>query len=154
MRSGRPLGTAGPFNIVTEALTLRNFIRTDITRLYTQHAEQSGQGFPLEVADAVYEATQGQPWLLNAIAREITAKMLDNDTSQPILPEYVEQAIETIIKQRGTHIDSLMERLTEERVRKIVEPVILGEPQYATISWMMIIVLCWIWDCCGKISDR
>ncbi|MCP4397315.1 MAG: ATP-binding protein, partial [bacterium] len=30
-------------------------------------------------------------------------------------------------QQRGTHIDSLMERLTEERVRKIVEPVILGE---------------------------
>jgi hypothetical protein len=53
--------------------------------------------------------------------------MLDNDASQPILPKYVESAVETIIQQRVTHIDSLMERLAEERVRKIVEPVILGE---------------------------
>ncbi|MCP4373508.1 MAG: hypothetical protein GY797_36205, partial [Deltaproteobacteria bacterium] len=47
----------------------------------------------------------------------------------PILPEYVVQAVETIMQQRGTHIDSLMERLTEERVRRIVEPVILGNAE-------------------------
>jgi len=34
---------------------------------------------------------------------------------------------ETIIQRRDTHIDSLLERLKEERVRKIVEPVIVGE---------------------------
>ena len=35
-------------------------------------------------------------------------------------------AKESIIRARGTHVDSLMERLKEERVRKVVEPVILG----------------------------
>ncbi len=122
------LGTASPFNIVTETLTLRNFMQEEIARLYAQHTEVTGQAFPQEMVEAVYEATQGQPWLVNAIAREIVVKILDNDPSQSVLPAYVEQAVEALIQQRGVHLDSLMKRLTEKRVRRIVEPVILGEP--------------------------
>ncbi|MDR3250259.1 MAG: ATP-binding protein, partial [Tannerella sp.] len=35
--------------------------------------------------------------------------------------------IQTIIINRPTHIDSLLERLKEDRVRRIIEPVILGD---------------------------
>lgn len=121
------LGTASPFNIVTETLTLRNFTREEIAHLYAQHTQATEQEFPLQVVEAVYKATQGQPWLVNAIAREIVVKMLNNDPSQPVLPDYVEQAVERLIQQRGVHFDSLMKRLSEKRVRRIVEPVILGE---------------------------
>ena len=121
------LGTASPFNIVTETLTLRNFTREDIARLYAQHTELTGQIFPSEMVDAVYDATQGQPWLVNAIAREIVLKILKDDPSRPVLPAHVEQAVEAIIQQRAAHLDSLMKRLSEKRVQRIVEPVILGE---------------------------
>ncbi len=89
----------------------------------------AAQVFPPDVVDAIFEVTQGQPWLVNAIACEIVEEILHYDTTLPILPEYVVQAVETIMQQRGTHIDSLMERLTEERVRRIVEPVILGNAE-------------------------
>jgi hypothetical protein len=39
----------------------------------------------------------------------------------------VEEAIQTIILRRDVHIDSLLERLKEDRVRKIIEAVILGQ---------------------------
>jgi hypothetical protein len=39
----------------------------------------------------------------------------------------VNEAIQNIILARPTHIDSLLERLKEQRVRRIIEPVILGE---------------------------
>jgi hypothetical protein len=39
----------------------------------------------------------------------------------------VKTAIHTIIIRRDTHIDSLLERLKEERVRKVIEPLICGE---------------------------
>ena len=39
------LGSASPFNIVTESLTLRNFTRDEIARLYAQHTEATGQTF-------------------------------------------------------------------------------------------------------------
>lgn len=38
----------------------------------------------------------------------------------------VEKAVHTVILRRDVHTDSLLERLHEERVRKIIEPVILG----------------------------
>jgi len=122
------LGSASPFNIATEALTLRNFTQEEIARLYAQHTQQTGQAFPPKVIQAVFEATQGQPWLVNAIARDIVVKQLQNDVTRPILPEHVSQAVETLIRQRPTHLDSLMERLKESRVQRIVEPVITGEP--------------------------
>ncbi len=121
------LGSASPFNIVTESLTLRNFNLEEMGRLYAQHTAQTGQIFPPEVVEKAFYYTQGQPWLVNAIAREIVEKMLAKDFTRPILPEYVDQAVQTLILRRDTHLDSLMERLKEERVQKIIEPVILGE---------------------------
>jgi hypothetical protein len=121
------LGSASPFNIVTEALTLRNFTPEEIAQLYGQHTKDTGQIFPSEVTDSVYHYTRGQPWLVNAVAREITAKILRNDATQAVLPAHVEQSLETIIHRRDTHIDSLLERLKEDRVQKIIEPVITGE---------------------------
>jgi hypothetical protein len=121
------LGTSSPFNIVTEALTIRNFTIKEVAKLYTQHTEQTGQVFSPEVIEKIYHYSQGQPWLVNAIAREIVVKILANDFSRLISSEHVEQAVQTITLRRDTHLDSLMERLKEARVQRIVEPVILGE---------------------------
>lgn len=121
------LGSASPFNIAAESLTLRNFMQEEVARLYAQHTAQTGQVFPPEVVERAYYYTQGQPWLVNAIAREIVMKMLGGDFSQPIVAEQVDRAAQTLITRRDPHIDSLMERLREARVQKIVEPVILGE---------------------------
>ncbi|MDR1666851.1 MAG: ATP-binding protein, partial [Bacteroidales bacterium] len=46
----------------------------------------------------------------------------------------VSQAIQNIILNRPTHIDSLLERLNEERVRTIIEPMILGDDVINTQS--------------------
>ncbi len=124
---GKTLGSASPFNIVSDALTLPNFTFEEVANLYVQHTEQTGQIFSVSVLEKIYHSTQGQPWLVNAIAREIVQKILDNDFSQTIEPKHVEQAVQTLLQRRDTHIDSLMERLKEARVQRIIEPVIIGE---------------------------
>jgi hypothetical protein len=53
--------------------------------------------------------------------------MLNSDYSQAITTEMAKTAIQTIILRRDTHIDSLLERLKEERVRRVIEPMIYGE---------------------------
>jgi len=121
------LGSASPFNIVKASKTLRNFTQDEIAKLYAQHTQESGQLFPLEVVQQVYHYTQGQPWLVNAIACEIVEQILEFDVSRKILPASVEQAVQTLNQRRDTHIDSLMERLKEARVQRIIEPVIIGE---------------------------
>jgi hypothetical protein len=121
------LGSASPFNIITEDMTIQNFTKTEIVQLYSQHADETGQIFEDDAIESVWEQTQGQPWLVNAIAREVIVKMLQSDYSKSVTAELVSQAIQNIILNRPTHIDSLLERLNEERVRTIIEPMILGE---------------------------
>jgi hypothetical protein len=121
------LGSASPFNIVAESLTLKNFTKDDIFLLYHQHTDETGQVFEEDAIELVWEQTQGQPWLVNAIAREVIVKILQSDYTKPVTAELVSQAIQNIILRRDTHIDSLLERLKEERVRKVIEPIIIGE---------------------------
>ena len=121
------LGSASPFNIVTETYTLKNFTKEEITTLYQQHTAETGQIFEEEAIDLVFEQTQGQPWLVNAVAREVIVKILQYDHCRPITALLVNEAIQNIILRRDAHIDSLLERLKEERVRRVIEPMLYGE---------------------------
>jgi AAA+ ATPase superfamily predicted ATPase len=118
------LGSASPFNIVTETLTLKNFTKEEIVQLYRQHTGETGQVFEEDAIELVWEQTQGQPWLVNAIAREVIEKIQHSDYTKPVTAELVNEAIQNIILNRPTHIDSLLERLKEGRVRRIIEPMI------------------------------
>jgi hypothetical protein len=121
------LGSASPFNIITKTYTLQNFTKEEIIQLYRQHTGETGQIFEEDAIELVWEQTQGQPWLVNAIAHEVIVEILQLDYTKPVTAELVNQAIQTIILRRDTHIDSLLERLNEDRVRKIIEPMILGK---------------------------
>jgi hypothetical protein len=121
------LGSASPFNIVAESLTLKNFTKEEITQLYQQHTDETGQHFDGDAIELVWEQTQGQPWLVNAIAREVIEKKLQSDYTIPVTAAMVKEAIQTIILNRPTHLDSLMERLKEPRVRRVIYPMMIGE---------------------------
>jgi hypothetical protein len=128
IRDGREtLGSASPFNVVSDALTLRNFSRDEIATLYAQHTADTGQAFPPAVVDRVHYYTDGQPWLVNAIAREVVDRMLGRDHSRAIEPGMVDLAADTLMRRRDTHIDSLLERLKEERIKRVVEPLLQGD---------------------------
>ena len=124
------LGSKSPFNIISEDFTLRNFTEDEVRSLYAQHTEATGQVFePGAVAEA-YMFTSGQPWLVNALASECVQKIHRFRYDEPITAADIDAAKETIIRERGTHVDSLMDRLKEERVRHVVEPVILGQENF------------------------
>ena len=121
------LGSASPFNIITESLTLRNFTKIEVENLYKQHTNQTGQVFKDEALEIIFGQTQGQPWLVNAIARQVIEKQLKNDYSIPITAKMVSEAINTIILRRDVHIDQLLDKLKDPRVQKVIEEVIMGE---------------------------
>ncbi|MFD2349128.1 hypothetical protein ACFSTC_06630 [Nonomuraea ferruginea] len=64
-----------PFNIVTKSLRLGDFTVGQIGELYDQHTEATGQEFTKDAVDRAFELTQGQPWLVNALAHEIIVEM-------------------------------------------------------------------------------
>jgi hypothetical protein len=100
------LGSASPFNIVTKTMTLKNFTKEEITSFYQQHTDDTGQIFEAEAIDFIFEQTQGQPWLVNAVAREAIVKITGFDYSIAITAEMAKTAIQTIILRRDTHIST------------------------------------------------
>lgn len=124
--SGERAGTASPFNIKAESLTLRNFTKDEIAALYGQHTADTGQVFSPEAIERAFDFTQGQPWLVNALARQLTS-VLVQDRGTPILAPHVDQARDLLIQRQDTHLDNLIEKLREPRVRAIIEPMLAGE---------------------------
>ncbi|MGB6296918.1 MAG: ATP-binding protein [Rivularia sp. (in: cyanobacteria)] len=120
------LNTSSPFNIKVSSITLRNFNAEEVVELYQQHTEDTGQIFTPEATATAFDLTQGQPWLVNALAKEVVEKMV-KDRSIPITREHILQAKEILIARQDTHLDSLAEKLREKRVRNIIEPILAGQ---------------------------
>jgi len=117
-----------PFNIISVSLRLGNFTKEDVINLYHQHTEETGQQFENGVVDLVMEYTDGQPWLVNALAYEVTYDMKENrDRSVSISKDMIAIAKENIILARRTHLDNLVEKLKESRVRRVILPMLTGE---------------------------
>ncbi len=115
------------FNIKAESLRLGNFTEEETGLLYQCHTEETGQKFADGVLGTVREYTQGQPWLVNALGYEVCFRMKENaDRLKVITPEMIREAVEAIILRRETHIDQLVDKLKEERVRRVISPVLEG----------------------------
>jgi hypothetical protein len=119
------LDTASPFNIKVESLTLRNFNAQEVADLCAQHTADTGQVFTPAALQRMYDLTQGQPWLVNALARQMT-EFIAPDPTIALSVEQVEQAKEILIARQDTHLDSLAKRLQESRVRAIIAPMLAG----------------------------
>ncbi len=119
------LNTSSPFNIKVRSLTLRNFNATEVGQLYQQHTDDTGQVFTNKAIQTAFDLTQGQPWLVNALAKEVVEEMV-TDINIEITHVDIFQAKETLIARQDTHLDSLAEKLREPRVKAIIEPMLAG----------------------------
>ncbi len=120
------LGSASPFNITAEATTIGPFTEPEVAELYEQHTKATGQRFLPEAVAKAAELSQGHPWLVNALADQVVDRDL-RDRTVPITAAHVEAAKETIILERRTHIDSLIHKLRDPRVKKLLDPMLVGE---------------------------
>ena len=125
-KEGRAVNPGSPFNIKAASLTLRNFSAAEVADLLGQHTHDTGQPFSPEAAAELARITDGQPFLVNALARLCVTQLVP-DRAAPILPAHIEQARDRLILARTTHLDSLGQRLREPRVAKIVQAAILGD---------------------------
>jgi hypothetical protein len=92
-----------------------------------EHTKETGQQFEEAVFDLAWDYTAGQPWLVNAIAYEACFEMKENrDRSVTITKAIFQAAKESLILSRATHLDQLADKLKEERVRRVIEPMLAG----------------------------
>ncbi len=129
--AGGRVNTGSCFNIKAKSLRLGDFTAQEMRSLLGQHTAETGQQFEPRALERIWELTAGQPWLINALAYEVCFEdEAGRDRSRPVTAGAVERAKETLILQRVTHLDQLANALTEERVRRVILPMIAGSPEY------------------------
>ena len=113
------------FNIKAESLRLGDFVRSEVEALLAQHTEETGQAFRPEALERVWSRTRGQPWLVNALCyRACFKNRVGRDRSRAIVEEDILEAQEELILERAVHLDQLAEKLKEDRVRRVIEPLL------------------------------
>jgi hypothetical protein len=115
------------FNIKEKSIRLRDFTLAQIVQLYSQHTQATGQAFTDSALQQIYELTQGQPWLVNALGRELCFDEQAVAPEQKVTKAHVDNAAEILINRRDVHLDQLSDKLTEPRVARIIESILIGE---------------------------
>ena len=125
------------FNVKARSLRLGDFSRNEVVALLGQHTHETGQEFTEEAQETVWRRTRGQPWLVNALAYETCFAGTNRPRGlapgghaasrlPPVTEDDVLGAQEALIVRRETHLDQLVDKLQEERVRRVVEPILAG----------------------------
>lgn len=115
----------GAFNISARSLRLGDLTRHEVQLLLSQHTAESGQEFLSEAVDYVWTRTQGQPWLVNALC-ERACFARDAPRDQVVTADDILAAQEQLIVDRVVHLDQLTDKLQEDRVRRVIEPLLTG----------------------------
>jgi len=116
------------FNIKAESLRLDNFNEAEIRALLQQHTDETGQVFQEDALALFWALTRGQPWLVNALAYQVCFRNKANrDRSRSITRAMLDEAREALILRRDTHLDQLIDKLQEDRVRRVIEPILNGD---------------------------
>ena len=126
--SGDVITGGSAFNIKAKSLRMDNFGQDEVRQLYQQHADATGQIFADEIFAELWQDTQGQPWLVNALAQEMTWEDKSaRDRATPITLERYRAARERLIQSCATHLDQLTDKLKEPRVHAIISQLLVSE---------------------------
>ena len=119
------LSGGSPFNIIARSFRLGDFTEAETAALLRQHTEETGQRFEPAALSAVWEQARGQPWLVNALAYEACFENeFGRDRSRAIPAGDILAAREALVLRRSAHIAQLAHRLREDRVRRVIEPLL------------------------------
>lgn len=113
-----------PFNVTARSLLLRDFTIDEVTALYAQHTTETGQRFESDAVEYAFHLTQGQPWLINALAKIAVEELAPS--GQPICLAIMSDAKQLLVERKSHHLDRLAESLRDPRIRSILEPMNAG----------------------------
>jgi hypothetical protein len=117
------------FNIKEKSIRLNDFTLEQVKELYAQHTQATAQKFTHHALQRIFDLTRGQPWLVNALGRELCFEEQAIDWKQTVHKADIDKVADILIKRRDVHLDQLSDKLTEPRVARIIESILIGENQ-------------------------
>ena len=111
------------FNIWAESLRLGDF--REVKDLLAQHTTETSQTFTEQALSAVLIWTCCQPWSVNALClKACFGNETGRDRTQRIGFDDMLGAREHLVSGREIHLDQLADKLEENRVRRMIKPML------------------------------
>jgi hypothetical protein len=130
-KDGTAVSPGSPFNIKEDSAVLGNFSENDISRLFAQRMEETGQEITQDALDYAWEQSRGQPWIVNSLFKRATMRVLSENSRETVNLAHIQEARQQMILARETHLDSLAVRLKNPEIRYVLETIMTGEPDPA-----------------------
>jgi AAA domain len=111
------------YNIAVRSLSLRNFSVDEVAELYGQHTVETGQHFEPAATSRAFELSQGQPWLINSLAK-ISVELIG--PTKPISFAHIERSRQILVERQEPHFADLTQRMRDPRILAILEPMLAG----------------------------
>ncbi|MDR1728184.1 MAG: ATP-binding protein [Acidobacteriota bacterium] len=116
-----------PFNVKADSAVLGNFTRPDIARLFAQRTRETGQEITDEALDYAWAQSCGQPWIVNSLFMRATMRLLPPDSAETVTLRHLEETRAQMIEARETHLDALGKRLSDPRVKRVIQTILTGD---------------------------
>ena len=126
-KDGEEPNPGSPFNIKKDSVRLANFSENDVARLFALRTDETGQQITPEALKYVFEQSGGQPWIVNSLFDRAIELILGRESTETVTKEHIFEAREQMILARETHLDTLAYRLKDDRVRRVIEAIIVGK---------------------------
>ncbi|MEM7537418.1 MAG: ATP-binding protein [Chloroflexota bacterium] len=108
-------GTQSPFNIADQ-YEVPYFTYAETADLLGQHTADTEQPFAQETVDAIFQESQGQPFLVNRLAQILTQDIV-SDRSQPIWSRHMDSAMVNLLAENNTHFASITSKAMPHKAR-------------------------------------
>lgn len=108
------LTSASPFNVADE-LALPYFTLPEVRELIGQHTAETGQAFTDEVIQAIYDNTQGQPGLVNALCHYLVTEMAPDRRQAVTMVAFYPTLKHFLTARFDKNISNIVQKAREER---------------------------------------
>lgn len=126
------VSSASPFNVVDQ-LPIDYFTFAEVQDLVMQYVDESRQPFDAAVIKAIYDNTQGQPGLVNALCQYLV-EVVVTDCSQPItMPAFYRTLRHFLTERFDKNILNVVQKAREKK-RFMVKLLFTQEPVPFTVN--------------------
>jgi GTPase SAR1 family protein len=112
------------FNIKDATLRLSFLRREDLDAMFKAQTEKHGIDIDKETIDRIWRYSAGQPWIISTLAGELFHEIAPAKGLSRISAEQVDEAIDNIIIKKGNHLEYLISKLQDDRVKRCLIPIL------------------------------
>jgi hypothetical protein len=114
------------FNIKDATLRISFLRREDLDDMFSEYISKNGMEMDKAAIERIWRYSSGQPWIVSTLAGEIFHDIAPAKGIRRVSPELVDEAIDNVIVKQGNHQEYLVSQLRDERVKKILGPILAG----------------------------